>query len=132
MYRYSGKYDSTAMRDSNFYYRRWCCYLNFLCFGVLAIILKNIKSNYLRVFKTGGCWLGLGLPCKCLYENTCLSSIVGTTAVSGSAFSHLEGDINRFQRMGSIDSFNQVKYNFLKLKKIYITLRIKLILSPCQ
>jgi hypothetical protein len=58
--------------------------------------------------KTGGCWLRLGLSCKCLYENTCLSSIVGTTAVSGSAFSHLEGDINRFQRMGSIDSFNQV------------------------
>ncbi|XP_063395930.1 uncharacterized protein LOC134680697 isoform X2 [Mytilus trossulus] len=36
-----------------------------------------------------------------------LWDLQGTTAVSGSAFSHLEGDINRFQRMGSIDSFNQ-------------------------
>lgn len=36
-----------------------------------------------------------------------LWDLQGTTAVSNSAFSHLEGDINRFQRMGSIDSFNQ-------------------------
>ncbi|KAL5016152.1 hypothetical protein ScPMuIL_005741 [Solemya velum] len=31
----------------------------------------------------------------------------GTTAVTDSAVSHLEGDISRFQRMPSIDSFNQ-------------------------
>ncbi|KAK6192273.1 hypothetical protein SNE40_003771 [Patella caerulea] len=31
----------------------------------------------------------------------------GTSAISGSADHHLEGDISRFQRMPSIDSFNQ-------------------------
>ena len=34
----------------------------------------------------------------------------GTSAVSGSAECHLEGDKSRFQRMPSVDSFNQVNY----------------------
>ena len=33
---------------------------------------------------------------------------VGTSAVTESAACHLEGDISRFQRMPSIDSFNAV------------------------
>ncbi|XP_033747393.1 uncharacterized protein LOC117332550 [Pecten maximus] len=36
-----------------------------------------------------------------------LWDLQGTTAVAESAVSHLEGDISRFQRMSSIDSFNQ-------------------------
>ncbi|XP_060084736.1 uncharacterized protein LOC132564003, partial [Ylistrum balloti] len=37
-----------------------------------------------------------------------LWDLQGTTAVAESAVSHLEGDISRFQRMSSIDSFNQI------------------------
>ena len=36
------------------------------------------------------------------------SCCLGTNAVSGSAMHHLEGEISRFHRMPSIDSFNQV------------------------
>lgn len=32
----------------------------------------------------------------------------GTAAVSASSADHLEGDMTRFQRMSSVDSFNQV------------------------
>ena len=37
-----------------------------------------------------------------------INSFTGTTAVSDSAHCHLEGDKSRFQRMQSVDSFNQV------------------------
>lgn len=42
---------------------------------------------------------------QCL--ETCIVCMTGTEAVSGSSDCHLEGDLSRFQRMPSVDSFNQ-------------------------
>ena len=45
---------------------------------------------------------------------SCLNWLSGTAAVSGSANNHLDGDVSRFQRLSSIDAFNQVSIAFKK------------------
>ncbi|XP_076452575.1 uncharacterized protein LOC143288159 [Babylonia areolata] len=56
----------------------------------------ELATHTVRVRRTGS-----------LAEVMALWDLQGTSAVSGSAVHHLEGDISRIQRMPSIDSFNQ-------------------------
>ncbi|KAK7088081.1 uncharacterized protein [Littorina saxatilis] len=56
----------------------------------------ELATHTVRVRRTGS-----------LAEVMALWDLQGTSAISGSAMHHLEGDISRIQRMPSIDSFNQ-------------------------
>ncbi|XP_059143414.1 uncharacterized protein LOC131930805 [Physella acuta] len=56
----------------------------------------DLATHTVRVKRTGA-----------LADVMALWDLQGTPAVSGSANNHLEGDISRFQRLSSIDAFNQ-------------------------
>uniref|UniRef100_A0A2C9JU28 Serine/threonine-protein phosphatase n=1 Tax=Biomphalaria glabrata TaxID=6526 RepID=A0A2C9JU28_BIOGL len=56
----------------------------------------ELATHTVRVKRTGT-----------LAEVMALWDLQGTPAVSGSANNHLEGDVSRFQRLSSIDAFNQ-------------------------
>lgn len=56
----------------------------------------DLATHTVRVKRTGT-----------LAEVMALWDLQGTPAVSGSANNHLEGDVSRFQRLSSIDAFNQ-------------------------
>ncbi|GFR58629.1 serine/threonine-protein phosphatase [Elysia marginata] len=56
----------------------------------------DLATHTVRVKRTGT-----------LAEVMALWDLQGTAAVSGSANNHLDGDVSRFQRLSSIDAFNQ-------------------------
>jgi len=60
------------------------------------MVKYDLATHTVRVKRTGT-----------LAEVMALWDLQGTAAVSGSANNHLDGDVSRFQRLSSIDAFNQ-------------------------